>query len=82
MSIAESSVPIAVPVPTGGDDPTKVAMLGLTFGDVLLLPAASDVVPAAADTSSQLTRNTAGLSTSTTESTPRSDPSTQTTHSS
>ena len=56
MSIAESSVPIAVPVPTGGDDPTKIAMLGLTFDDVLLLPAASDVVPANADTSSQLTR--------------------------
>src|SRR5689334_2969518 len=56
MSIAESSVPIAVPVPTGGDDPTKVAMLGLTFDDVLLLPAASDVVPATGDTSSQLTR--------------------------
>ncbi len=56
MSIAESSIPIAVPVPTGGDDPTKVAMLGLTFDDVLLLPAASDVVPAAADTSSQLTK--------------------------
>ena len=30
MSIAESSIPIAVPVPTGGDDPTKIAMLGLT----------------------------------------------------
>jgi len=43
-------------VPTGGDDPHKVAMLGLTFDDVMLLPAASDVVPAAADTSSQLTR--------------------------
>jgi IMP dehydrogenase len=56
MSIAESSVPIAVPVPTGGDDPTKIAMLGLTFDDVLLLPAASDVVPATADTSSQLTK--------------------------
>ena len=42
---------------TGGDDPHKVAMLGLTFDDVLLLPAASDIVPAAADTSSQLTRN-------------------------
>lgn len=38
------------PVPTGGDDPHKVAMLGLTFDDVLLLPAASDVVPATADT--------------------------------
>ncbi|OBJ73002.1 IMP dehydrogenase [Mycobacterium sp. 1274756.6] len=44
------------PVPTGGDDPNKVATLGLTFDDVLLLPAASDVIPAAADTSSQLTR--------------------------
>src|ERR1051325_4298401 len=56
MSIAESSIPIAVPVPTGGDDPTKIAMLGLTFDDVLLLPAASDVVPANVDTSSQLTK--------------------------
>lgn len=56
MSIAESSIPLALPVPTGGDDPTKVAMLGLTFDDVLLLPAASDVIPATADTSSQLTR--------------------------
>ena len=56
MSIAESDLPLAVPVPTGGDDPTKIAMLGLTFDDVLLLPAASDVVPATADTSSQLTR--------------------------
>src|SRR3981189_3128426 len=56
MSIAESDIPIAVPVPTGGDDPTKIAMLGLTFDDVLLLPAASDVVPANADTSSQLTK--------------------------
>nr|5J5R_A Chain A, Inosine-5'-monophosphate dehydrogenase,Inosine-5'-monophosphate dehydrogenase [Mycolicibacterium thermoresistibile ATCC 19527]5K4X_A Chain A, Inosine-5'-monophosphate dehydrogenase,Inosine-5'-monophosphate dehydrogenase [Mycolicibacterium thermoresistibile]5K4Z_A Chain A, Inosine-5'-monophosphate dehydrogenase,Inosine-5'-monophosphate dehydrogenase [Mycolicibacterium thermoresistibile]5OU1_A Chain A, Inosine-5'-monophosphate dehydrogenase,Inosine-5'-monophosphate dehydrogenase [Mycol len=55
-SIAERSVPIAVPVPTGGDDPTKIAMLGLTFDDVLLLPAASDVLPANADTSSQLTK--------------------------
>ena len=32
------------------------APVGLTFDDVLLLPAASDVVPARADTSSQLTR--------------------------
>ena len=43
-------------VPTGGDDPHKIAMLGLTFDDVLLLPAASDIIPATADTSSQLTR--------------------------
>jgi IMP dehydrogenase len=43
-------------VPTGGDDLHKVAMLGLTFDDVLLLPAASDVVPVTADTSSRLTK--------------------------
>ncbi|NKT43930.1 IMP dehydrogenase [Rhodococcus hoagii] len=43
-------------VHTGGDDPNKVAMLGLTFDDVLLLPAASDVVPNQVDTSTQLTR--------------------------
>lgn len=43
-------------VPTGGDDPQKIAALGLTFDDVLLLPAASDVIPATADTSSQVTR--------------------------
>src|SRR5271169_5070466 len=49
-------VPVGTPVPTGGDDPHKIAMLGLTFDDVLLLPAASDVVPATADTSSQLTK--------------------------
>lgn len=42
---------------TGGDDPDKVAMLGLTFDDVLLLPAASDVIPSQVDTSSQLTRD-------------------------
>ncbi len=64
MSIVEGSAAVdpyvtdvlGAEVPTGGDDPHKVAMLGLTFDDVLLLPAASDVVPAAADTSSQLTR--------------------------
>jgi IMP dehydrogenase len=37
--------------------PPKVAMLGLTFDDVLLLPAASDVVPAEVDTSARLSRN-------------------------
>ena len=61
MSLAEGAadrIPVATSpaVLTGGDDPNKVAMLGLTFDDVLLLPAASDIVPAAADTSSQLTR--------------------------
>ena len=48
--------PLTVPLWTGGDDPAKIAMLGLTFDDVLLLPAASDVIPATADTSSRLTR--------------------------
>ncbi|SEF31557.1 IMP dehydrogenase [Amycolatopsis pretoriensis] len=37
--------------------PAKFAMLGLTFDDVLLLPAESDVVPSAVDTSARLTRN-------------------------
>ena len=34
----------------------KVAMLGLTYDDVLLLPDASDVVPSEVDTTTQLTR--------------------------
>src|SRR3954454_7737517 len=37
--------------------PPKFAMLGLTFDDVLLLPAESDVVPSAVDTGTQVTRN-------------------------
>jgi IMP dehydrogenase len=37
--------------------PAQVAMLGLTYDDVLLLPAESDVMPSDADTSSALTRN-------------------------
>ncbi|MBX6390109.1 MAG: IMP dehydrogenase [Frankia sp.] len=41
----------------GSIPPPKLAMLGLTFDDVLLLPAASDVVPAEVDTSTRLTRN-------------------------
>ncbi|MDT0348682.1 IMP dehydrogenase [Pseudonocardia charpentierae] len=36
--------------------PPKFAMLGLTFDDVLLLPAESDVVPGQADTSTQISR--------------------------
>jgi IMP dehydrogenase len=36
--------------------PPKFAMLGLTFDDVLLLPAESDVAPGAADTSTRLSR--------------------------
>src|SRR5699024_3814034 len=34
-----------------------VAMVGLTFDDVLLLPAASEVVPSEVDTSTRLTRD-------------------------
>ncbi|MEO6882044.1 MAG: IMP dehydrogenase [Mycobacteriaceae bacterium] len=44
------------PARTGGDDAGKVALLGLTFDDVLLLPDASDVIPSGVDTSTQLTR--------------------------
>ncbi|MDS1112342.1 IMP dehydrogenase [Gordonia westfalica] len=44
-------------VRTGGDDPGKVAMLGLTFDDVLLLPSASDVIPSEVDTASRVTKN-------------------------
>ena len=42
---------------TGGDDPNKVALIGLTFDDVLLLPDASDVIPSEVTTTTQLTRN-------------------------
>ncbi len=38
-------------------DSDKVAMLGLTYDDVLLLPDASDVVPSEVSTTTQLTRN-------------------------
>ncbi|CAB4872888.1 MAG: guanosine monophosphate reductase [Actinobacteria bacterium] len=38
-------------------DSDKIAMLGLTYDDVLLLPDASEVVPSEVDTSTQLTRN-------------------------
>ncbi|MCG8921114.1 IMP dehydrogenase [Lentzea sp. CC55] len=37
--------------------PAKFAMLGLTFDDVLLLPAESDVVPSGVDTSTRISRN-------------------------
>jgi IMP dehydrogenase len=40
-----------------GGIPAKFAPLGLTFDDVLLLPAASDVVPGEVDTSSRLSRS-------------------------
>ncbi|RNE48832.1 IMP dehydrogenase [Corynebacterium alimapuense] len=44
-------------VSTGGDNPNKVALLGLTFDDVLLLPAESNIIPSEVDTSTQFTRN-------------------------
>ena len=37
--------------------PEKVLMMGLTYDDVLLLPAASDVVPSEVDTTTRLSRN-------------------------
>src|ERR1700730_11104504 len=49
-------VPGGTQVSTGGEGENKVGMIGLTFDDVRLLPSASDVVPASADTSSQLTK--------------------------
>src|SRR5436309_3626000 len=39
------------------DSADKIAGLGLTFDDVLLLPAASDVIPSKADTTARLSRN-------------------------
>jgi IMP dehydrogenase len=47
-----SSAGVAVPMGAAAGIP-----LGLTFDDVLLLPGESDVVPAAVDTSTRLTRN-------------------------
>ncbi|AKE38414.1 Inosine-5'-monophosphate dehydrogenase [Corynebacterium camporealensis] len=44
-------------IPTGGDDPQKVLLNGLTFDDVLLLPAESNIIPSEVDTSAQFTRN-------------------------
>jgi IMP dehydrogenase len=42
---------------TAPDVPPKFAVLGLTFDDVLLQPAESDVLPSAVDTRTNLTRN-------------------------
>ncbi|TCP49416.1 IMP dehydrogenase [Tamaricihabitans halophyticus] len=39
------------------DLPAKFATLGLTFDDVMLLPAESDVMPSSVDTSTRLSRN-------------------------
>lgn len=40
----------------GGDNPNKILLVDLTFGDVLLPPDVSDVIPFGVDTSTQLTR--------------------------
>ncbi len=37
--------------------PEKFATIGLTYDDVLLLPAASDVIPSGVDTTTRITRN-------------------------
>src|SRR3954447_22938191 len=49
----------AIPPPTGDPTglPAKFARLGLTFDDVLLVPAASDIIPSEADTTSRLSRS-------------------------
>ena len=57
MSIPENSISTLNNTFIGGDDPTKVVTLGLTFDDVLLLPSASKVIPANANISTQFTRN-------------------------
>src|SRR5947209_8910050 len=49
--VAASMQPDSVP-----ELPAKFAPLGLTYDDVLLIPGASDIVPAEVDTSSRLTR--------------------------
>ena len=41
----------------GTDLPDKFGTLGLTFDDVLLLPAASDVIPSEVDTTTRLSRS-------------------------
>ncbi len=45
------------PVTDSSALPERFAPLGLTFDDVLLLPAASDVVPSEVDTTSRVSRN-------------------------
>src|SRR5918997_685311 len=42
--------------PTSAELPAKFATLGLTFDDVMLLPAETDVVPSEVDTTTALTR--------------------------
>ncbi|RZS90331.1 IMP dehydrogenase [Motilibacter rhizosphaerae] len=45
-----------MPQPASETFPERFAALGLTYDDVLLLPAASDVMPGAVDTTSRVTR--------------------------
>ncbi len=52
---ASEAVPGALPAPTYGA--SKIVADGITFDDVLLIPARSGVLPAQADTSSRLTRS-------------------------
>lgn len=46
----------AAPLEWGAGVPDKFAALGLTFDDVLLLPAESDIVPSEVETATQFTR--------------------------
>jgi len=46
----------STPVHTGGDDPNKIAFTGLTFDDVLLLPAESNVIPSGVHTKTRLSK--------------------------
>ena len=55
-------IPVAVyhdSMPTDAGVPEPYAPVGLTFDDVLLLPAESDVVPSEVDTTSRVSRNIA-----------------------
>src|SRR5581483_3960126 len=51
------SAPDDLTATDGAQLPAKFARIGLTFDDVLLQPAASDVVPAEVDTQSRLSRS-------------------------
>ncbi|MBA3419709.1 MAG: IMP dehydrogenase [Geodermatophilaceae bacterium] len=58
-------MPVSQPPQSGQQEPDgifpgpspKFALLGLTFDDVLLLPASSDIIPSEADTSTRLSRS-------------------------
>jgi IMP dehydrogenase len=60
--VTGARIPVAVyhdSMPTDAGVPEPYAPVGLTFDDVLLLPAESDVIPSEVDTTSQVSRNIA-----------------------